>query len=241
MLEGRRISKTFGGLVALRDIDFKINKGEIVGLIGPNGAGKTTLINVSTGIYPPTSGNLWFDGTDITNMKLNEVCKLGMGRTFQICQPFLDLTVSENAMAGALFGRSGKGLSIRDAREKAEEALEFVGLKEKSQLPAKNLNVVELKKMDLARVLSAEPKLVLLDEMNTGLNPTETLEAMALIRLLRDKGMTVLIVEHIMKIVMSLSDRIIVLDMGQKIAEGTPSEVASDTKVVTAYLGEQKN
>lgn len=250
MLRGKNVSKRFGGLEALKSVDFHVEKGEILGLVGPNGAGKTTLLNVICGIYRPDSGRIWFNGEDITGLRPDQICKRGIGRTFQIIQPFPELTVLKNVMVGVLFGRGiskgflgflGKSnwMNLKEAEEKALKVLEFVGLGEKRDFLAKELNVVELKRLELARALATEPQLLLLDEVTTGLNPKECEDAIKLIKTIRDSGVTVLIVEHVMKIIMNVSDRIIVLHHGQKIAEGTPEEIANNKKVIDAYLGEK--
>ena len=237
LLEGERVSKFFGGLAAVNNVDFRIEEQEILGLIGPNGAGKTTLFNVITGVYRPTSGRIRFRGEDITGLKPHVICDKGIGRTFQLVRPFLNMTALQNVMVGALFGRGGKDMA--SAEERAYELLEFMGLKGKENVLAKSLTLVERKRLEIARALAGEPELLLLDEVVAGLNPTETAETMALIKKIRDLGITVFMVEHIMKAVMGISDRVMVLHHGEKIAEGTPEEVASDQRVIEAYLGEE--
>jgi branched-chain amino acid transport system ATP-binding protein len=250
LLEVREVTKRFGGLIAVKKVDLDVGEREIVGLVGPNGAGKTTLLNIISGIYHPDGGRVWFCEEDITGLRSDQICKRGIGRTFQIIQPLPELTVLKNVMVGALFGKEVGGgilrfirragrMSLKEAREKAEKALKFVGLIGKRDVVAKDLNVVELKRLELARALATEPKLLLLDEVTTGLNPRECDEAIELIKGIRDSGVSVLIVEHVMKIIMRVSDRIAVLHHGEKIAEGLPREIANDARVIKAYLGER--
>jgi len=239
LLEGRKVTKHFGGLVAVKEVDFIVNEGEIVGLIGPNGAGKTTLFNCITGVYRPTSGKIMFDGKDITGLKPHQVCKLGIGRTFQIVEPFLGMSVLENVMVGALFGRN-RSISLSDARKKALECLEFVGLADKKDVLADNLTLVDRKALEIARALATDPKLILLDEVAAGLNPTETLRAMDMIKKIRDeRGITIFWIEHVMRAVMGTAERIIVIHHGEKIAEGPPKEVSNNKKVIEVYLGQE--
>lgn len=238
MLRGEKVTKRFGGLVAVKEADFQVNKGEIVGLIGPNGAGKTTLLNLITGIYKPDSGRIWFDGINITGLEPHVICKLGMGRTFQTSQSFQSMTVMQNVIVGCVFGKP-RSSSTKEVTHEALSVLELVGLGEKAHVSAKSLNSIELKKLELARALATEPKLLLLDEISTGLNPAESKETVKLIEDIRGDGVTVLVVEHVMKVIMSLCDRIIVLHHGDKIAEGTPEQISSDATVIKAYLGEK--
>ena len=239
MLSIQSVSKHFDGITAIKDVSFELEKGEIVGLVGPNGAGKSTLLNVVSGIYTPSSGTVIFDGEDITYLRPNKVCKLGIAKTFQLVQSFPELTAIQNVTVGALFGNSEK-ISMKEAEGKAEEKLEYVGYPmDKVQYPVKNLNVVELKRIQLARALSTDPKLLLLDEVTTGLNPKESNTAISLIQKIRESGITILMVEHVMRIIMNVSDRVVVLHHGEKIAEGTPEEIAKDEKVISSYLGEK--
>lgn len=240
MLSIRNVSKQFGGITAIKDVSFTLEKEEIVGLVGPNGAGKSTLLNVISGVYLPSSGAVIFDGMDITDLRPNKVCKLGIAKTFQLVHSFPELTALQNVLVGAVFGNSEK-ISLKEAEEKAEEKLDYVGYpRDKIQYAVKNLNVVELKRIQLARALATDPKLILLDEVTTGLNPKESNDAISLIQKIRKSGITILMVEHVMRIIMNVSDRIVVLHHGEKIAEGTPEEIAKDETVITSYLGEKK-
>jgi branched-chain amino acid transport system ATP-binding protein len=233
------LTKSFGGLVAVNDVNLHIGKEEIVGLVGPNGAGKSTLLNLISGMYRPDRGSIMFMGTDITMTPSHKVCKFGITKTFQLVHSFPEMTALENVMVGALFGDPDNG-NMNNAKEKAMELLQFVGFsREKVYLPVKNLNLMELKYIQLARALATNPKLILLDEITTGLNPTESQEAVELIKKLRSGGISVLLVEHIMRVIMGVSDRIVVLDYGEKIADGTPEEVANNEKVIESYLGEK--
>ena len=234
LLKLEDVTKRFGGLLALNKFDMTVKKGEIVGLIGPNGAGKTTAYNVITGVYPPDGGTIQFNGETITKFKPWNICKKGIARTFQLVKPFLNMTVLENTMVGALVRTN----DVEEAREKAEKILEFVGLHEKRNLHARVLNLVDRKLMEVARSLSTEPTLLLLDEAMAGLNPAEIDVALKLFREIRDThGITLVVVEHVMRAVMGLSERIVVIHEGRRIAEGTPKEVSKEAAVITAYLG----
>ncbi|MEM2370629.1 MAG: ABC transporter ATP-binding protein [Candidatus Bathyarchaeia archaeon] len=233
LLEVKGLTKYFGGLAALKTFNFYVEEGEFVGVIGPNGSGKTTLFNCITNFYPPTSGRVIFKGRDITKLPTFKISRMGIARTFQIPKPFPDLTVLENVMAGAI----GMGESILKAREKAEEILKFLGMEKLSLEPAGKLNVHGRKLLELARALATSPKLLLLDEVAAGLNPTELDFLIDCIRKIWKSGVTIVMVEHVMKTVMTLSQRIVVLHQGEKIAEGPPEVIANDTKVIEAYLG----
>ena len=236
LLEGKGITKYFGGLAAVSDVSFHILPGEILGLIGPNGAGKTTLFNLIAGVYKPDQGTLAFHGKDISGLHPNIVCKMGIARTFQITKPFLELTVLENALVGAFFGHQQKR-HMEEAKERALSALTRVGLAAKGEKRAKSLNLVERKRLEVARALSTAPELLLLDEVVAGLNPKEALEMADFIGSLRQGGITILMIEHVMRAIMGLSDRLIVLHYGKKLAEGTPAEISRNPQVIEAYLG----
>jgi branched-chain amino acid transport system ATP-binding protein len=238
-LKCTEVSKRFGGLQALKNVDFTVNKNEIAGLVGPNGSGKSTLLNLISGVYKPDSGKILFLDEEISKLPPYAICAKGITKTSQTVQSFPDMTATENVLAGLLFTEK-KNTNKTEALPKARGLLEFVGLsKEKFDLPAKNLNVVELRRIQLAKALATSPKLLLLDELLTGLTPRESNEAIELIRLIRKQGVTVLIVEHVMKVIMGLCDRVTVLHHGEKIFEGTPKEVVTDERVVKVYLGKR--
>ena len=234
MLEVKSLTKNFGGLAAVRDLSFKVEKGQIFGLIGPNGAGKTTVFNMINGFYPPTSGEVIYKGKPITGLKPNVVCKKGIARTFQVVKPLSRMTVLENVMASA-FCRVN---SIGESREEALKTLDFCGLTPRKDFLAKSLTIGDRKRLEITRAMATRPEVLLLDETAAGLNPTEIDQAIVLIRKIRDQGVTILIVEHIMKVIMSISDRIHAINYGQTITEGTPQEVANHKAVIEAYLGE---
>lgn len=240
ILQAVDVSKSFGGIQAVKNVSFELKEGEILGLIGPNGAGKTTLFNVIAGVYKPTSGSIVFDGKNIAGLRPHQICHLGISRTFQIVKPFPTLTVVENVMIGARFGKSKELFDRWDFRSPALEILDFVGFVEKKDAPCESLNLGEIKKVEFARALSTKPKILLLDEAVAGLNVVETEQMMNLVRQIRDQmKMTILMIEHVMKAVMGVSDRVIVLHHGEKIADGIPEEVVQKEEVITAYLGER--
>jgi len=234
MLEVKNLTKFFGGLGAVVNLSFNVEKGQIFGLIGPNGAGKTTVFNLINGFYPPTSGEVLFKGEPITGLKPNTICKKGIARTFQVVKPLSRMTVLENVMASA-FCRVN---SIKRAREEALKTLEFCGLMHRKDYLARSLTIGDRKRLEITRAMATHPEVILLDETAAGLNPAELDQAIVLIRKIREQGITILIVEHIMKVIMSISDRIHAINYGQTIAEGTPQEVASNKAVIEAYLGE---
>jgi len=239
LLEGFHVSKNFGGLRALHAVDFAVEQGEIVGLIGANGAGKTTLFNVISGFYGPSSGTIRFKGENITGMKPHRISRKGIGRTFQVVKPFLSMTVLRNVSVGKLFGKD-RLRHQKDAEHQAQRILEFVGLSQKANIPARELTLGDRKRIEIARSLATNPELLLLDEVLAGLTPAETAEAMALIQTIQQNlGVTILMVEHVMKAVIGVCSRIFVLHYGKKIAEGAPREIAENPAVIKAYLGEK--
>ena len=235
LLELKEVSKNFGGLKAVNQVSFSLEEGEILGIIGPNGAGKTTLFNTLTGFYKPDEGEVWFEGEKLIDLKPHQICKKGMVRTFQIVKPFLELTTLENVVIAAL----NRTQNVQEATERALKTIEFIGLKDKVDTLATGLTLPHRKRLELARTLATEPKLLLLDEVMAGLTPTEVDELIRLLKEINKKGVTILLIEHVMRGVMALSKRVIVLNYGEKIAEGVPEEVVKNRQVIEAYLGEE--
>jgi len=234
ILEIRNVSKFFGGLAANSDVSFQVEQGTIVGLIGPNGAGKTTLFNCITGYYPPSRGEVRFKGQRIDGLTPDRVCMMGMARTWQKVRPLAKLSVLDNVVVGAL----ARTPSVHRAREIAREQLRVVHMEHKAEFPAGGLPIGERKKLEVARVLATGPELLLLDEVMGGLNPAESEEIIALILDIRRRGLTQMVIEHDMKAIMRISDRVVVLNSGEKLAEGLPQEIVTNPTVITAYLGE---
>jgi branched-chain amino acid transport system ATP-binding protein len=238
ILQVKEVSKRFGGLQALTDVTFDLPQGQILGLIGPNGAGKTTLFNVINGVYAPERGQVIFRGEDVTGKPSYEVAQRGLARAHQVVRPLTELTVRENVMVGACFGRERHGL--RAAARLADGALTQVGLIDRADQPAGSLNVAQKKRLEMARALAAKPYLILLDEVLAGLNPSEIASMMETVRGIRDEGVTILMIEHVMQAIMSISDQLLVLDYGTLIATGAPETVANNPLVIEAYLGDPK-
>jgi branched-chain amino acid transport system ATP-binding protein len=235
LLRVEGLTKHFGGLIALKDVTLSLSDGQIKSIIGPNGAGKTTLFNVISGKYAPDGGDIFLGDQNISGELPEKIAHLGVARTFQVVKPFRNLTVSENVLIGAL----NQNTQVRLAREKAAEVLQYIGMAEKAEWPAKKLTLEDLKRLELGRALAIRPKLLLLDEVMAGLNPTETEEFIGLIRRIRNDGVTILLIEHVMRAVLALSDEVFVLNYGEKIYEGDTEDVMRDPKVIEAYLGEE--
>jgi branched-chain amino acid transport system ATP-binding protein len=234
LLEVRGVSRFFGGLAALSDVSFSLEKGEILGLIGPNGAGKTTMFNCVNGFYPPSRGEVFFKGERISGLKPYQVCQRGMARTFQVVRPLQRMSTLDNVVASAFLRAKSKAQAVA----KAEEVLKFTNLWEVRDMLSKGLPLGLRKRLEIARALATEPELLLLDEACAGLNPSELDESIAIIRKIKERGITIMIIEHHMKVIMSISDRIVVLNYGMKLAEGTPGEISRNPQVIEAYLGE---
>lgn len=240
LLQLERVAKSFSGLMAVNFVSLTVAEGEILGLIGPNGAGKTTLFNLITGVFPPSRGRIVFDGRDITTAAPHTRCWMGIARTFQLVRPFPHLTVLENVTVGRVYGRDSLKHRPR-AESEAVQILESVGLADRLSEKAHSLTLVNRKRLELARALAAKPKLLLLDELLAGLNPSEVLVSMELIKSIRNSGITIILVEHLVKAVFGIADRIAVLNAGDLIAEGTPGAVAGDARVIDAYLGKSQH
>lgn len=238
LLEGRGVTRYFGGLAAISNVDFHVDQGETVGLIGPNGAGKTTLFNMASGALSPRSGTILFKGRNITGMKPDRICRMGVARTFQSVKTFGSMSVLDNVRAGSLFGAKSKSSPGERAAD-VEALLEFFGLSSLKATPAADLTLARQKRLEVARALATRPELLLLDELMAGLNPPEVAEAMDMVARIRQRGVTVFMIEHVMKAIMGMCDRIIVLHHGEKIAEGAPREIAANKTVVEVYLGQQ--
>jgi branched-chain amino acid transport system ATP-binding protein len=233
------VSKTFGGLQAVKKVDLTVNDGDIAGLVGPNGSGKSTLLNLISGVYKPDSGKILFNDQEISRLPPYAICARGLTKTSQTVQSFPDMTALDNVLTGVLFAKKKQAGSL-DAAGRARELLEFVGIeKEKFNTLAKDLNVIELRRIQLARALGTNPKMLLLDELLTGLTPKESDEAIALIKLINKQGVSILIVEHVMKVIMGLCNNVTVLHHGEKLCEGTPETVCKDEEVIKVYLGKK--
>jgi branched-chain amino acid transport system ATP-binding protein len=238
MLEVNGVTKQIGGLLAVHNVDLKVDEGKIVGLVGPNGAGKTTLLNIISGLSHPNKGQITFKGENITYWKPEQICRKGIAKTFQHVHLFPELTAIECVMVGAIFGNSHT-IGLDEGRRTGEELLRFVGiLPEKQEILIHNMNVVELKRVQLARALASKPTLLLLDELTTGLTPKESNDAIDLLRKIRERGISILLIEHVMRVITGVSDKIVVLDHGEKIAEGRPYEVMNNQRVIDTYLGD---
>jgi branched-chain amino acid transport system ATP-binding protein len=237
LLQVNKVSRFFGGLAAVKDVSFEVRKGEILGLIGPNGAGKTTLFNVVNGFYPPSRGEVRFRGEPISGLKPHQICKRGMARTFQVVKPLQRMSVLDNVIASAFLRASDR----KEAEAIALDTLQFTGLDRDKDVISKGLPLGKRKRLEIARALATQPELLLLDESFAGLNPAELDESIGIIGKIKEKGITIMIIEHHMKVIMSISDRIVVLSYGEKLAEGAPQEIGRNPQVIEAYLGEAQS
>jgi branched-chain amino acid transport system ATP-binding protein len=237
LLEVKKVSRFFGGITAVKDVTFSITKGEILGLIGPNGAGKTTLFNVVNGFYSPSRGEVFFKGEKISGLKPHQICQRGLARTFQVVKPLQRMSVLDNVVASAFLRAKDR----KEADEIAAEVLNFTALYDDRNVISKGLPLGKRKRLEIARALATRPDLLLLDESFAGLNPSELDESIQIIRNIKKRGITIMIIEHHMKVIMSISDRIVVLSYGEKLAEGTPTEIGGNSLVIEAYLGEAQS
>ena len=238
ILSAKGLGRRFGGLAAVSDLSFDVQEGEIFAIIGPNGAGKTTTLNLLSGLLEPSSGSITLDGVDITRLPSFKRCHLGLGRAFQVVQPFPEMTVDDNVMVGALFG--GTGISAAEARRRADAAIALTNLEDVRHTPAEDLNLLQDKRLEVARALATAPRVLLLDEVMAGLRPAESREAIEVVKRVRDDGVTVIFIEHVMPVVRDLADRVLVMDYGRELARGSYAEVTANPKVIEAYLGEEE-